>query len=428
MSIDRRKALKCIGVTGLVGALAGCASVQEQNETTASDGGSDSTEPTETDTAETTEAGPAGTATAWYQLQDTELENRERALEQFNDSARHTVEGADISDLRKKTTSAIPAGQGPEVFDWGHDWVGDYYERGFLVDRSDQLGVDLGEFTDVAADVVQFDGNVLGLPYGAETVTLIYNESLVDEPPETVEEMVSVMDDHHDPDSNTYGLSYPFDPYFVSAWAQAFGGYYFDAESDPALGLTQPETVEGVQFALDKLRPYMPNDPTYETQAAPFAEGNAAFAINGPWYLATLDEKGVDYGVAEFPAPEGGEPRPLTGIQMWYFAKGMEDESADTAAAQEFVEWYVTDEELLVRNAEQGSIPVLESLKESDRLPDRMRGFAETVSQGVPMPTDPRMGDVWQPLTDALTNAFNGDADVESAMATAEETIRENWE
>jgi arabinogalactan oligomer/maltooligosaccharide transport system substrate-binding protein len=373
--------------------------------------------------------GSAGTAKAWYSLQDTELQNRESALEEFNSNSRHTLEGADVSDLRKKTTSAIPAGEGPQVFDWGHDWVGDYHERGFLTDRSDQLGVELDAFTEVAADVVQFDGNVLGLPYGAETVGLIYNEEMVDEPPETVDEMTAIMDEHHDPENNTYGLSYPFDPYFASAWAQAFGGYYFDAETDPQLGLTLSETIEGVQFALDTLRPYMPRDPTYEAQAAPFAEGNAALAINGPWYLATLNEKGVDFGVVDFPSIDGGNPRPLTGIQVWYFAKAMGEDDAAATAAQDFVEWYVTNEDLLVEAAEQqGSIPVLQELKDSDQLPDQMQGFAEAVGQGVPMPTDPKMGDVWDPLTDALTNAFNDDATVEEAMQTAEESIRENWE
>ncbi|UPV74983.1 extracellular solute-binding protein [Halorussus limi] len=429
MTMNRRKALKSIGVTGIIGGLAGCASVQQQNETTTSgDDGADDT--TAADDSETTTAsGPAGTAKAWYRLQDTELQARKAALKQFNENSKHTIEGSDVSDLKKKTTSAIPAGQGPHLFDWAHDWVGDYYQRGFVTDRSDQLNVDLGTYTDAAAEAVQFEGNVVGLPYAAETVSLVYNEEMVDEAPETVADMKSVMDEHHDPKNNTYGLAYPFDPYFVSAWAQSFGGYYFDPEKDPMLGLSKSETVKGIQFALDNFKPYMPKDPSYEAQAAPFSEGNAAFAINGPWYLATLKEKGVDFGVAKLPSPKGGEARPLTGIQMWYFAKAMGEDDADTAAAQSFAEWYTTNEDLLEKAAKnQGSIPVLESLAGSDALPSDVRAFSETVQQGAPMPTHPKMGKVWQPLTDALTKVFNGDAGVEAAMKQAEKTVRENWE
>ncbi|UPW01015.1 extracellular solute-binding protein [Halorussus gelatinilyticus] len=429
MTMNRRKALKSIGVSGVVGVLAGCASVQENGETTTSGDGAGTTDGDDSTQTETTETGPAGTAKAWYRLQNTELEARKEALSQFNADSKHTIEGSDVSDLKKKTTSAIPAGQGPHVFDWAHDWVGDYLQRGFVVDRSDQLNVDLNTFTDAAAGAVQFDGNVVGLPYAAETVSLVYNKDMVDEPPETVADMKSVMKEHHDPQNGTYGLSYPFDPYFVSAWAQAFGGYYFDPDKDPQLGLTKSETVKGIEFALDNLKPYMPKDPSYGAQAAPFSEGNAAFAINGPWYLTTLKEKGVNFGVASLPKLESGQPRPLTGIQMWYFSKAMGEDGADTAAAQSFVEWYVTNEDLLTTAAEEhGSIPVLESLSGSDALPSDVQAFSETVSQGVPMPTHPKMGKVWQPLTDALTKVYNGDAGVEPAMKQAEKTVRENWE
>jgi arabinogalactan oligomer/maltooligosaccharide transport system substrate-binding protein len=114
---------------------------------------------------------------------------------------------------------------------------------------------------------------------------------------------------------------------------------------------------------------------------------------------------------------------------MWYFAKAMGNDDAGTAAAQSFAEWYTTNEDLLEQAAKnQGSIPVLESLAGSDALPADVKAFSETVQQGVPMPTDPKMGKVWQPLTDAVTKIFNGDAGVEQAMQQAEKTVRNNWE
>ncbi len=58
-----------------------------------------------------------------------------------------------------------------------------------------------------------------------------------------------------------YGLSYPLDAYFMSAWAHAFGGYYFD-ESNVELGLSNEATLEGFQFILDNLRPYSPTTRT----------------------------------------------------------------------------------------------------------------------------------------------------------------------
>lgn len=421
MIIDRRDLLRCFGGMGASLALAGCLDVQQQGSTNEGQGDNDGS----IDDG----SGPSGTATAWYSLSETELPAREGVIETFNDQSKHALEEADISDLQKKTTSAIPTGQGPQIFEWAHDWVGDYYQRGFVVDQSEEIGVSLDTFTEAAAQAVQFDGSVVGLPHTAETVTLIYNTEIVDEPPETVEEMVAVMEAHHDPKKNQYGLSYPFDPYFVSAWLQAFGGYYFDASKDDVLGIDNEKTVRGLQFALDNFQPYMPNDPTYEPQAAAFAEGNAAFAINGPWYLTTLNEKGVNYEVTTLPTPTDGTPNPYTGITMWYFTTAMENDDADTTAARTFVEWYVTNEDHILQLAEeQGSIPVLDSLVGSDELPEAVQSFSQTVEQGTPMPTHPKMNKVWPQMETALIEAFNGDASANDALNGAATSVRENWE
>ena len=428
MTMERRTVLERIGGVAAAAALAGC-SVQEQGSTggTASGGGSGDGSSQGADGTASGSSG--GTATAWYQLQDSELPARQDAIASFGEQTEYAIEGSDISKMENKTTSAIPAGQGPEIFEWAHDWVGDYSQREFVVDQSDELSVSLDQFSDAAASAVQYDGAVVGLPHSAETVTLIYNADIVDEAPETMDDMVAAMEDYHDPDKSQYGLAAPFDPYFTSGWIQAFGGYYFDPEKDPALGIDSDASVEGLQFALDPLRPYMPNDPTYEPQAAAFSEGNAAFAVNGPWYLATLNQNDVNYEVATFPDIDGGQVRPYTGISMWYFASAMSDGGSSAEAARSFVEWFATNEDHQLRLAEeQGSIPVLDSLVGSDELPSTVQTYSQTVSQGVPMPTDPRMNKVWAPVKTALTKCFNGDAEPEQALSTAAEEIRSKWE
>ncbi|WP_132057840.1 extracellular solute-binding protein [Halorussus amylolyticus] len=436
MALDRRKLLKQIGGAGTIATLAGCASVQESSQDTTESGGdsgggdSDGSESDGSDESDDTESqGPSGTATVWYSLSDTEKALREDIMQTFNDESHHTVDGSDISEMQDKTTSSIPAGQGPEIFQWAHDWVGDYYEREFVVDGSDQLSVELDQFSDAAANAVQYDDAVVGLPFSAETVTLIYNADIVDEAPETFADMEAAMEDYHDPDSGQYGLAYPFDPYFVSGFAQAFGGYYFDPEKDPALGLEADETIQGLEFAVDNLTPYMPNDPGYEPQEAAFMEGNAAFAISGPWYLAGLNDNDINYELMTFPEIDGGQFRPYTGIKMWYFSKAMEEDGADAAAAMEFAEWFVTNEDHLLSRAEdQGHIPVLADLVGSDELPSAVQVYSEAVDQGVPMPTDPRMNDVWAALEEPMVQVFNGSQSPEEALTGAAEEVRSNWE
>ncbi|MFC4989134.1 extracellular solute-binding protein [Saliphagus infecundisoli] len=443
MALDRRKLLKQIGGAGTVVTLAGCASVQENSQDTEGNGGSDSDSDSDNGTngsdenggnesneSDSTESqGPSGTATVWYSLSDTEKPLREDIIQAFNDESHHSVEGSDISEMQDKTTSSIPAGQGPEIFQWAHDWVGDYYERDFVVDQSDQLSVNMDQFSEAAAGAVQYDDAVVGLPFSAETVTLIYNADIVDEAPETFADMEAAMEDHHNPENGQYGLAYPFDPYFVSGFAQAFGGYYFDPEEDPALGLEADETIQGLEFAVDNLTPYMPNDPSYEPQEAAFLEGNAAFAISGPWYLAGLNDNDINYEIMTFPEMDGGQFTPYTGIKIWYFSKAMEEDGADAAAGREFAEWFVTNEDHLLSRAEnQGHIPVLADLVGSDELPGPVQVYSEAVDQGVPMPTDPRMNDVWAALEEPMVQVFNGSQSPEEALTGAAEEVRSNWE
>ncbi|WP_435079332.1 extracellular solute-binding protein [Halococcus sp. AFM35] len=432
MPTNRRTVLKQIGGASAVAALAGCIGVQQQGSggsTQSGDNRSGSSGNTSGTGTTSGSAGPSGSAKVWYSLPKPEIPLRKSAIEAFNAQSEHTISGADISDMQKKTTSALPAGQGAKTFEWAHDWVGDYFQRGFVVDQSDKLDVSLDTFTSAAAGAVQFEGNVVGLPHSAETVTLIYNTDMVDEAPKTVADMVSAMKEHHDPSNGTYGLSYPFDPYYTSAWLQAFGGYYFDPEKDPMLGINRKKAVRGLEFALENFKPYMPTDPKYEPQAAAFAAGNAAFAFNGPWYLATLNEKGVNYEVTTLPKPEGGDPNPYTGITMWYFTKGMKKDNAATEAARRFIEWYVTNEDHIMKLAEeQGAIPVLSSLVGSDELPKQVKPFSQTVKQGTPMPTHPKMNKVWPTMKTALIKAFNGNASPKAALDQAAKTIHSNWE
>lgn len=426
MALNRRQLIGGLGSATVGGVLAGCIGVSEQTDTPASeDDGSGDSASTDTGTPKP----PMGTATAWYSLTEDEKVGMEENIAAFNEATRGTIEGTDLSDLQQKLTSAVPAGEGPQTFDWAHDLAGDYAQQGFLAPQTDQLSVSLDQFTEAAREAAQFDGDVIGLPHAAETVGLVYNTDLVDEAPSTVAEMQSVMEEYHDPSNGTFGLSYPLNPYFYSAWAQAFGGYYFDASEDPQLGLAREETIRGFEFVLDELVPYLPNDPAYGAQVAPFLDGNAPFAINGPWFLPSAAENNLEVGVAPLPSLEGGQPRPYTGISLWYFAKGMGQDEAQANTARAWAEWYTTNEDLLLEAAEtSGAIPVLQSLSGTDDLPEKVKGFSQAVEQGYPMPAQPKMNKVWGPVGDAFMKAYNDSATVNEAMQSAESTIRSNWE
>jgi len=401
MNANRRTLLKAMGGSAAIAALAGCSD----------------------------EDGVSG-PTMWADLADAEDEDMDAAIAAYAEESGHDVTKEEPGgDLDQQLETAIPAGDGPHSWIWAHDWVGRFAVREepeFLYDASDDVDVSLDQYTGAARNAVQFDGALHGLPFASETVTLYYNEDMVDEPPETMDEMVEIMDEFHDPANGEYGLSYPAtDPYFASGFLQAFGGDLYDED---ALEVTvdSDECKEGLE-ALETLFDYIPEDPGYESQIVVFADELAPFAINGPWELGNLNEEVENIGVTELPTVGGNNPRSYSGIQMLYFSSMLADAEEDTLdAITGLAEWYTTNEEVVLENAENhGYIPVLQSAVDDDSLSANVEAFAQQVDHGVPMPTHPDMDSVWEPVEEALTRVFNGDQAGDDALDQAAEEIRE---
>ncbi|WP_435125785.1 extracellular solute-binding protein [Halobaculum sp. D14] len=418
---DRRQVVKQIGSIAAVGTLAGCVNVSsggDQTPTGSSDDAGDSSTPTDT----------GAKASLWHARSEGPQETLKSNVATYEESSPNTVALSKISDLEKKTTATIPAGNGPHTFDWAHDWVGRYSENGFLSDQSGSLDITPSEeYTGTAVDAVKYKGGLYGLPYAAETVGLVYNTDLVDGAPKTLDEMEQVMKDHHDPANGKYGLSYPMNPYFCSAWVHALGGFYYDEENDE-LGLTNDSTVEAFELIRDRLYKYSPDSVKYNAQAAAFADGNAPFAINGPWFVGTV-KGNVPVGVDGFPTVGGDAPAPFTGVKMLYFTTRMGSDPEAATAARDFAQWYTTNTSVLKGLAnDHGYVPVHTSLTGSDDLPATVKGYSKAVQQGTPTPTAPKMADVWDPVKSAIQSIMTGNKDVKPALETATEQITSAWE
>ncbi|EMA62575.1 extracellular solute-binding protein [Halorubrum lipolyticum] len=439
MNEKRRTLLKTMGGSTVLAALAGCISTggdggdgsdgsDESDGSDGSDGSGGSDESDDSD--DSAGVDDPGTATLWTDLSDGEDEAMSTYVDQFESETGHTINKEEPGgELDQQLETAIPSGEGPDSWVWAHDWVGRFAVREdppFLYDASDDID-SLDAFTETAQQAVQYDGAVHGLPFASETVALFYNEDMVDEPPETLDDMVSVMDEYHNPENGEYGLSYPVtDPYFVSGFIQAYGGDIFD-EENLEVTLDSDECKQGMD-ALETLFDYVPADPGYESQIVAFADGAAPFAINGPWEIANLSGEIDNLGVTTLPTVDGNNPRSYSGIQTFYFSAMLSDADQSTIdATTGLAEWYTTNEDIVETNAaEQGYIPVLTSVVEDGDLSSDVQAFAQQVDHGVPIPTHPDMNDVWDPLTNALTNVFNGDEESDAALDSAAETIREN--
>ena len=373
----------------------------------------------------------SGTATLWVDRTPAELQLLAGTKAIFESRYEPTLAYDDVpgGTFQAKLQSAVPAGEGPHLFEWAHDLAGSYWESGLLSDQREALRVDPCQYVDTAWDAANWNSHTIGLPVAAETVALLYNKEYVETPPETLGEMEATMAAYHDPENGQFGLGYTINPYFVSGFAQAYGGEIYDTENDE-LGLTDDALIKGLSVVYDDLRPYMPRDPARSTQAAVFTQGNAPFTIDGPWQLPGYDSTDFEVGVTTLPSlPEGGQPRPYVGVALLYFTSEMAEQTPESVAAREFAEWYTTNPRRILNLANNGGfVPVHDQIAGHPELPSRVRGFTQQVAAGYPMPASPRMAQVWSPFRDALVRAFNADSpDLDGLMASAERQIRANW-
>ncbi|WP_148882980.1 extracellular solute-binding protein [Thermococcus aciditolerans] len=403
-------------------------------ETTTSSPSSTTSSPSPTETTTTppeTECG-SGEVVIWHAMQPNELEVFQSLAEEYMAMCPDvTITFEQKPELESALKAAIPTGQGPDLFIWAHDWIGKFAEAGMLEPIDDYITDDvLNGFAPMAQEAMQYKGHYYAMPFAAETVALIYNKNMVSEPPKTFDEMKAIMEQYNDPDNEKYGIAYPLNAYFLSAWAQAFGGYYFDDQSEMP-GLDQPETIDGFEFFFQNIWPYMAPTADYGTQQSIFLEGRAPMMINGPWSISDVKKAGIDFGVVPLPpiTKDGKEywPRPYGGVKDIYFAAGIKNKEA----AWKFVKWFTTSPEVIKELSLQlGYIPVLTPvLNDPDIQNDPViYGFGQAVQHAYLMPKSPKMGAVWGGVDGAINEILQDpeNADIKAILEKYQQQILDN--
>jgi len=438
MSCRRRRILKAVGTAGVASAFAGC-EAPTSTETTV-----DRVPGCDTSVVEPTVSGGQFTLVHSRQKEDLPLlEETKTVFEQRYDSTVR-LERSSYSPLMD-IKSAIPMGDGPHLFTYGHDIAGAFVKDGLLSDQRQSLRVDECRYIDPAWDAAEYrrpgtdETVVVGLPFGGACPALIYNRDILDEmgveSPATYDEWLSIMAEYHDPENGKYGLAHPLNAYFVSWAAQAFGGEIYDGDADE-LGITTDAVARGLDILLDDCKPYLPTDHTEasayteESQIAVFENGNTPFLVNGPWVESNLDEVDFEYGVLPIPTPSGATARPYSTVYLLYFTDRMDTETSAVAARQ-FAEWYTTSDER-IRNlvTNMPFVPVKNELTIRRQLSATASAFTHQFETSYPMPQNPRMNDVWAPFETAVLEAFETGADVGPLLDDAATEIRqsEQWE
>ncbi|UOE43911.1 sugar ABC transporter substrate-binding protein [Agromyces larvae] len=321
-----------------------------------------------------------------------------------------TVVQKNFEDLRNDFIAQVPTGEGPDITVGAHDWLGALVAAG-VVDTID-LGDKTGEFEQVALDAMTYDGQLYALPYSLETIALIQNVDLVGaEAPATWDELIAK--------GTAAGTERPFvintagetgDAYTMYGFQTSFGAPVFVQDdsgsytSEVGMGGANGEAFAqwlGANGAAGT--GILSTTVDYDINNELFNTGKAPYTIQGPWAISAFP----DVNVAVNPIPSaGGQPAaPFVGVQGFYLSS----QSKNALLAQDFlVNYLATEDAQRALYEADPRIPAWTAIADEVASDPIIAGFLASSKNGVPMPSIPEMGSVWDFWNAAQSQIING--------------------
>ena len=346
------------------------------------------------------------TITLWTKESGEILEEIEKLAEEFGKETGITVEVTNygVEDLRENYQTACLAGAGPDFLWTVNDHAGPFVAMD-LIQSVDEAGYDeayLSKFVDAALAAVELEGKTWGIPISnGNHLMLLYNKDIIAEPPKDTDELIKVAKELTKP-PDMYGLVYNLnEPFWLVPWLGGFGGAVF-LEDGVTPNCNTPEMVNTLKLLHDFkfVHKIVPEECDYDGADSLFKEGKAAMIINGDWSLAGYKEAlGDKLGVARIPKIVGYDwPKPYTSGVYFMFNKATT--GAKLEACKKFVDYIITKERQLDFVKKFARLPALkEALDDPIITQDPiLKGSADQMVVGVPMPTVPEMRCVWDAI------------------------------
>jgi len=335
------------------------------------------------------------------------------AAKAFEDETGATVKivKKNFEDLRNDFIAQVPTGKGPDITVGAHDWLGALVAAG-VVDTID-LGDKASEFEPVALEAMTYDGQLYALPYSLETIALVQNADLVgSEAPATWDDMIQK--------GLAAGTERPFvintngetgDGYTMYGFQTSFGAPVFVQDdsgsytTEVGMGGAAGEAFAQWLGANGKNGTgYISTTVDYDINNELFNSGKAPYTIQGPWAISAYpDVKNIV--VSPIPSAGGQPAAPFVGVQGFYLSS----QSKNKLLAQSFlVDYLGTEDAQRALYEADPRIPAWSTLATEVASDPIIAGFLASAQNGVPMPSIPEMGSVWDLWNAAQSQIING--------------------
>lgn len=359
----------------------------------------------------------------WHAYRGAELTALETLARRFEAEVRtHRVRlvGIPYDAFPNKVSVAVPRGNGPDLFIFAHDRVGDWAASGLL----EPLGfwatpALLKRFFPSTVEALVAGDQLYGLPLAFKTLALYRNTRLAPEAPANTDALIATAQALRARDAKVWGLGYEVDSlYFHAPWLHGFGGavYQPPPAAPDRLALDSPEAAASVAFARKLLRDdkVVPPEATSALITALFRQDELAYVISGPWFRGEL--AGRDHwAVSPLPrvSATGLPARPFLGVEAALVSALGTQKPAAYALAH-----YLTEPDAAAHRLQAGG-QLVANPSAYGAGGAFVQAFRSQVAEAVPLSNRPAMRAVWTPMKRALSQAIVHGVDPHTALREA---------
>jgi arabinogalactan oligomer/maltooligosaccharide transport system permease protein len=196
----------------------------------------------------------------------------------------------------------------------------------------------------------------------------------------------------------------------------------FDEAGNPDLGSPAFAAALGYARRLVRDLGVVPPEPSGSVVSMLFNDGRAAFAINGPWFLAEI-RSGVPFAVAPLPviSATGRRAAPFLSVEaVLLSARARDPELARRVALDLAGSRSALVRALEGRQAVAHRVPWEDPRVAGDPI---LAAFRVQAKNAILMPNRPEMNILWEPAAIALRRVLRGDALPEAAARAAQRRV-----
>ncbi|CAN5647874.1 extracellular solute-binding protein [soil metagenome] len=339
-----------------------------------------------------------------------------------------TIELSKPDNLAEAAKVAIPAGEGPDIFAWANDSIGDQALAGYIVSLND-MGIDeaflKSTYEPAAVNGVIWQGKIWGLPETQEGIALVYNKDLVTDEylpkdPQDFADLLTKAKAFKEKTGKPLLCNQGFpgkDAYHVAPVYFGFGvPSYVDDQGN--VHINSPEGVKAGQWLKD-ISTVSDKEESDEICKTAFAEGKVGIRWTGPWAIADVEKAKINYGIA----PMG---RPFVGIKTLMITSNAVDRK-HAEVALDIIKYFTSAEVQKKLSLVNKTIPAATAAvkdPEVQQLPS-VAGFGAALNLGIPMANTPYASAQWGPVGDATAAIWNGAQTPEEALVAAQKAIED---